>query len=265
MSSKVDFTKYFNRKEDRVVNGKFFFVSQDEGVKSAEKPDDLIFKLKVFLKKHPKLFLFLYYTLGTFVGKSAKESISNLSKDAFIINLGAGVHTVREDAVNLDIFPLEGVDVVADVHDLPFRDNSADAVISEFMFEHLKNPRLAVSEILRVLKPGGMVYISTPFIIGYHSSPGDYYRWTTEGLRELLKDFEEKELGIAVGPTNAMTYILREWLAMFFSFNSRILHQIFWLFFIVLFTPLNWLDFIFKHYKTASNIAHAYYFVGTKK
>ncbi len=264
MSPKKDFVKYFNT-EHRFVDGKFFFVDSDAAVKNAERPDDLIFKLKLFLKKYPKFFLFLYYTLGTFVGKSAQKTVANLSKDAFIINLGSGVHTVREDAVNVDILPLEGVDVVADVHNLPFYDNSADAVVAEFMLEHLKDPETAVAEMFRVLKPGGMIYISTPFIIGYHSSPGDYYRWTTEGLRELLKDFHEKELGIAVGPTNAMTYILREWLAMFFSFNSVFLHQIFWLIFIVLFIPLNWLDFIFKRYKTASNIAHAYYFIGTKE
>ena len=258
-------TKYFSSKEYKVIDGKFFFLNVDAAeANNVERPDDLIFKLKFFLKKHPKLFLFLYYVIGTFVGTSAKKAVAHLGEDAFIINLGSGVHRVREGAVNLDIAPHEGVDVIADVHRLPFKNDSADAVVAECLLEHLKNPEAAVKEIYRVLKPGGMMYVSTPFIIGYHSSPDDYQRWTTSGLRELLKDFKKKEFGILVGPTNAMTYILREWLATALSFNSRFLYQFFLLFFMVLFTPLNWLDFILKHYTSASSIAHIYYFIGTK-
>jgi len=261
-----DIIKFFNTSEYRTADGKFFFMSGggDSAADNA-RPDALIFKIKLFLKKHPKLFLFLYYTLGAFVGTSAKKSIAHLGKDAVIISLGSGVHRVREDVVNVDVMPFEGVDIVADVHALPFRDNSIDAVIAEFLLEHLKNPRAAVQEMARVLKTGGVLYASTPFIIGYHSSPGDYYRWTTSGLRELFADFKEKDLGIAIGPTNALTYVLREWLAMLFSFNSRLLHQLLLLFFTVLFAPFNWLDLLLKRHKTASNIAHAFYYIGVKK
>ena len=232
---------------------------------SDKTPDSFTLKLKNFLKKYPKFFLFLYHTLGIYVGKSAKKSIAYIPKGSVIINLGAGVKKVREDVIDVDIAPYVGVDVVADVCALPFPDNYADAVIAESLLEHVRTPIAAVKEMHRVLKPGGMIYISTPFMIGFHSSPGDYQRWTTSGLRELLKDFNEEELGNAVGPTNAMTYILKEWLALVLSFNSSFLQQILSLFFMVVFAPLNLLDFIFARYKSAENIALMFYFIGTKK
>ena len=238
---------------------------EDGGKNSNKTPDSFILKLKNFLKKNPKFFLFLYYTMGIFVGKSAQKSITHLPEGSVIINLGAGVKKVRKDVINVDLTSYAGVDVVADVCQLPFENNYADAVIAECLLEHVQDPIAAVREIHRILKPGGMVYISTPFIVGFHSSPGDYQRWTTSGLRQLLKDFKEEELGIAVGPTNAMTYILREWLALVLSFNFDFLQQIFTLFFMVIFAPLNLLDFIFSRYESAEKIAHIFYFIGTKK
>ncbi|MCF7835510.1 MAG: class I SAM-dependent methyltransferase [Candidatus Marinimicrobia bacterium] len=227
--------------------------------------DNIIFKIKTFLKKYPRVFFFFYYTMGVFVGKSAKKAIRDIHEGATIINLGSGSKIIREDVVNVDFKKHPGINVVADVCNLPFDDNSVDAVISESLMEHLKDPQKSVEEILRVLKPGGLVYIVTPFMLGYHSSPGDYYRWTMSGLRELLKDFEEKEMGVAMGPTNAMTYMLREWLALILSFGSNTLYQIWTMFFMVVFAPLNLLDFILARFKSAKNSAYAYYFIGTKR
>lgn len=248
-----------------IIYHKLLFMEEENQKTSGKAPDGFTLRLKNFLKKYPGLFLVLYYTLGIYVGKSAKKAIAHTPKGSVIINLGAGVKKVREDVIDVDIAPYTNVDVVADVTNLPFKDNYADAVIAESLLEHVRDPITAVKEMHRILKPDGLIYISTPFIIGFHSSPGDYQRWTVSGMRELLKDFQEKELGIAVGPTNAMTYILREWLALVLSFNSDLLRQILSLGFMVLFAPLNLLDFIFVHYKGAENIAHIFYFVGTKK
>lgn len=249
----------------KITDGRISFLEHEGGAGKSEQPSDaLIYKLKLFVKKSPRLFTLVNNILGTYVGKSARKSIAQVRKDAVIINIGAGAEIIRTDVINVDIHPYAGVHIVADIHELPFMDNTVDAVIAESVLEHLSDPTRAVTEMRRVLKPGGLVYISVPFIIGYHSSPGDYYRWTTSGLRELLKDFREEELGIAVGPTNALTYILREWLATLLSFNSSILYQCWILFFMVLFAPLNLMDHFLKYYQSASTIAHLYYFIGRK-
>jgi len=225
--------------------------------------DNIIYNLKNFLKGRPFLFECVRWFLGgSRVGLSPKEAIKGVSGK--IVNLGSGSQRIRKDVINLDIHSYHNVDIVGDIYNLPFADNEVDAIICDQVLEHLNSPAKALFEMARALKPEGLIYIAAPFVAGYHSSPDDYQRWTTSGLGELLKDFTEKELGILVGPTNAMTYILREWLATALSFNSRFLYQFFLLFFMVLFIPLNWLDFILKHYKSASSIAHIYYFIGTK-
>lgn len=227
--------------------------------------NSLTVKVKSFLKKYPKIFFFFYYTLGVFIGKTAKQAIKDVPPGSLILNLASGIKTIREDVVNVDLFPYPNVQVVADIHNLPFEDNSADAVICESSLEHFKNPEKAVKEMYRVLKPGGLLYISAPFIVGFHASPDDFYRWTLPGLKEFLKDFQEKKSGVGWGPTYALTSILREWLAIALSFNINFLYQILSLFFMVIFAPLNLLDYIFSRFGSAKNIAYGFYFIGTKK
>lgn len=245
-------------------SGIFFFHDSGEYNTGADKSDNLIFQIKSLIKKSPKLFYFLNHTLGIHAGKSVKDFLRNIPKGALIINLGSGSNIIRDDVINLDSYPYPGVKIVSDVHKLPFKDASVDVVVAESLLEHVKNPEAVVKEIYRVLKPGGTIYITTPFIIGFHSSPDDYYRWTYSGLRILFKDFKEIELGSAVGPTVAFTYILREWLAVFFSFNSAYIYQLVTLFLMFILAPLNLLDFILIKYKISKNIAHIFYFVGKK-
>ena len=97
----------------------------------------------------------------------------------------------------LDIEPREGVqvDVIGDAHDLhEFEDACFENVLCTEVLEHLHTPSKAIAEMRRVLKPGGMLILTTRFIFPLHDVPGDYYRYTKYGLRHLLKDFEIIEL-----------------------------------------------------------------------
>ena len=116
-----------------------------------------------------------------------------------------------------------------------------------------------------MLKPGGLVYLVTPFMLGFHSAPGDYYRWTTSGLRKLMSCFEEEEIGVAVGPSSALAAMLREWCSMILSFGSITLYQIWTLVFMIIFIPLNIFDFLLARFKFAENAVMAYYYIGKKK
>ena len=55
---------------------------------------------------------------------------------------------------------------VADIQCIPFESESFDTVISCETIEHVMNPRLAVSELARVLKRGGRLFLTTPNYFG---------------------------------------------------------------------------------------------------
>jgi len=228
--------------------------------------DNIISKLKMFFKRYPKIFNLVYYFFGaSFVGKSAKTVLKKIGYDKLVINLGSSIKVIRKDVINIDFYPFENVDVVADICRLPFRDNSVDMVINEFVIEHTKHPDEIVSEIYRVLRPNGLIYIAAPFVASFHSSPNDYYRWSKEGLKELLKDFKEEEIRIRCGPTSALLSVTNEWLAILFSFGSKKLQQILLVFFMIITSPLKIIDYLIYRLPNAENIAYGFYYIGRKK
>ena len=67
-------------------------------------------------------------------------------------------------------------------------DGSYDFIFSLDVFEHIHQPFMAGSEITRLLRPGGVSVHSTLFSWRYHPCPGDYFRYTPEGLKALFPD-----------------------------------------------------------------------------
>jgi SAM-dependent methyltransferase len=87
------------------------------------------------------------------------------------------------------------VRTVADfVRELPFGDGSFDAVLCSQVLEHVPDPVLVVGEIYRVLKAGGIGFVSVPFAWEVHHYPQDWHRFTLDGLRELLGAFSDCEV-----------------------------------------------------------------------
>lgn len=68
---------------------------------------------------------------------------------------------------------------------LPFDDEYFDIVILSKVLEHLYNPIHCLKEASRVLKRGGYIYISTPFVFHYHGTPYDFYRYTEFFYRKI--------------------------------------------------------------------------------
>jgi SAM-dependent methyltransferase len=232
-----------------------------------EKNDNaLVNKTKLFLKAHPWMFSIVDRLIGSsFLGKSASDAIKNIPEGKVILNLGSGTTVVRKDVTNVDIYPFDNVDIVADIADLPFVDNSVDAIICEEVLEHVPNPKVVVSEMYRVLKSGGLAYVVVPFVFSFHSSPSDYYRWSKMGLRNLMGDFEEMDCGVRSGGGAALSWILAEFVATIFSFGFKNIHQILFMVFLVLFAPLCYLDYIFQKFPMSENIAACFYYIGRKK
>lgn len=88
-------------------------------------------------------------------------------------------------------------DIVGDIHNLPFADSSQEAIFCLAVLEHVENPIKAVSEMYRVLKPGGKIFIYVPFLYYYHAHEGyygDYWRFTQDTLKMFAKPFSKYEI-----------------------------------------------------------------------
>ncbi|SEG80223.1 class I SAM-dependent methyltransferase [Bosea lathyri] len=70
---------------------------------------------------------------------------------------------------------------------LPLRDGTIDTVFCCSVMEHTPEPWRVLPEIHRVLKPGGHVILSVPFMYYLHGWPHDYFRFSRYGLRSLAE------------------------------------------------------------------------------
>jgi SAM-dependent methyltransferase len=105
-----------------------------------------------------------------------------------------------EGYVNLDLFPMPGVDVAADALALPFGDGAFTRVECDAVLEHVRDPVQVMSEMRRVLAPGGYLHLVTPFCHPFHEYPKDYRRFTLDGLKELAGGMEVVAEGWRTGP-----------------------------------------------------------------
>lgn len=111
-----------------------------------------------------------------------------------VIDFGAGLSrykpmilTKAKSYKAMDSFEAPGIDVVADVMNPPLADSSCDTVLCTQVLEHIREPWIVVEHIARVLRPGGTAIVTTPFMYPYHPDPGDYFRYTADGLASLFE------------------------------------------------------------------------------
>ena len=194
--------------------------------------------------------------------KELAKTISMLPDQATIVDVGAGGRRITQRTITVDAVSVDGVDVIGDIHALPLADACADAVVCTGTLEHVQNPRVAVTELYRILKPQGLVHIDVPFIQGYHPDPTDYWRFTLDGLRLLCARFEEIDSGVHIGPTSGLVWIVREW-ANSLSSNNLVSNLL--LVPTSLATaPLKYLDYLLISGDRAHHVASAVYFRGRK-
>ncbi len=94
-----------------------------------------------------------------------------------------------EKFIRVDINEKTNPDIVADLNKpLPFSNNFADAVFLFNVIYILENPAASLGEIRRILKPGGKLFFTSPFIFNEAKEPADYWRFTGQGLEKILKE-----------------------------------------------------------------------------
>ena len=156
--------------------------------------------------------------------------------------------------ITIDIDKNRDPDIVMDACDLKFEECEFDLIIMLEVLEHTKNPFKAISECYRVLKLGGTLILSTPFILGIHEAPYDHFRFTKYGLKVLLEKFSNIYISSRNGYFEAVIVLL-----MRFWFSATKINKIFGIFLILLATPFGFiakfLDVLFK----TDNLTTGYY------
>ena len=80
------------------------------------------------------------------------------------------------------------VEAFSSAEALPLSDGVFDVTLCTETIEHLKHPSLVINEMVRVLKPGGHLILSAPFVHELHEAPFDFFRFTPLGLRSLVEE-----------------------------------------------------------------------------
>jgi SAM-dependent methyltransferase len=137
-------------------------------------------------------------------------------RDGLILDCGAGCKgKTYENVVNLEIVDYESTDVLAVAEHLPFRDGVFDVVFSFAVLEHVRNPAAAAREMVRVLKPDGILFCQAPLLAPVHAYPHHYYNMTLAGLGALFEGLvavERLEPLVFGQPVHALTWFLTSYL-----------------------------------------------------
>jgi SAM-dependent methyltransferase len=146
-------------------------------------------------------------------------------KDLHVLDVGCGgkpyfplFAPYAEEYVGVDAVDGAAVDDVAVAEELPYEDASFDVVVCTQVLEHVDEPARALSEIARVLKPGGVTFLSTHGVYLYHPDPPDsdrdYWRWTHSGLSRIFRqaaDWQELKVQAQGDVMACIGYLLAQY------------------------------------------------------
>lgn len=210
--------------------------------------------------------------------KQARQTIERLVKevnpdgdDRVLVNVGAAIEKVFQvvygpyrDVIRVGL-PHDGrVDAIGDAMDYPLVDGSVDLLVSSSVLEHIPDPELAIREVFRVLKPGGLVYAEVPFMRAFHMAPVDYQRYTWSGIARVFErqGFATVEQGVSSGPATATALLIKDGLTALTPgrLPSRAMRLVSgWVT-----QPIKYLDAFLNTSKCARFMSCNYFYVGRK-
>lgn len=103
----------------------------------------------------------------------------------------------KMEYIGADMREGAGVDRVLNLHDIDLPPESVGTVLCLDTLEHVEYPRRALEQIYKILKPGGVVIISSVMNYPIHDFPHDYWRYTPEAFRSILQSFSGSFVGSA--------------------------------------------------------------------
>lgn len=135
------------------------------------------------------------------IERSVEIFASTVHSDGIVLDIGCGTRPYEKcfspvtKYLGLDVYDsgrssdIKKADIWYDGVSIPLEDNSVDGVLCTQVLEHVVEPYQLLSEIKRVMKPGAHGLISVPFLWGEHEIPYDFRRFTSFGLKKILKEF----------------------------------------------------------------------------
>ncbi len=244
-----------------------FLTNESENLLSSSSiSSKKIGKFKQWLSKIlKKLYLPRSYSPNKFYHR-INNFLNFFKSNAIICNLGSGDINFGDNVINLDLFLSDNVDILVDIHNIPFAKESLDGIICIAVLEHVWNPFKVVEEIKRTLKKGGGIYIEIPFLQPYHPGTGtnmDYQRFTEQGFLKLFSEFKVIDFGVSGGPGVALSHFLPHYLSELLNFwhGHEAPREIIYIITGWILLPLKYLDPILEKRKS---IASAFYFIGEK-
>lgn len=157
------------------------------------------------------------------------------------LDLGGGIGRYKDELINKSnnssIFVLDArketnPNIIADLeYQLPFRNNAIDSVFLNFVVEHIFNVQQLLNEIHRILRRGGKLYMTSPFLMPIHTLKGkgfhvdDFNRFSGSALGNFLTKYDSAVIySFEVGPFMAATAII------FYALHFTFLRIIFLMF-----------------------------------
>lgn len=134
-----------------------------------------------------------------------KEYILNNSKAETYTGLDIETARVYDTTIQPDV-TWNGVT-------MPFANEQFDCAFGTEVLEHCPEPEVVLKEVYRVLKPGGVLFFTVPFLWNLHETPYDEYRYTPFALERHLKNagFKDIQLKATGGWHAAMAQMLGLW------------------------------------------------------
>lgn len=125
-----------------------------------------------------------------------QRSAASLRPGVRLLDIGSGdapyrelfdhVEYVTHDWENSIHEGAQGADLVSSADAIPVEDGEFGAALMTQVLEHVPEPSAVLSEVRRVLAPGGAFFMTAPLSWEIHEMPYDFYRFTSEGLDHLL-------------------------------------------------------------------------------